>query len=176
VKTIFPWKFNLEYDGTFTKLFMDVSSRKMFPTTRNLQIRVYVYHPRHYCGDWLTFSCFVPMIADHNLVKKRFGPMIADHDLVNKRLTTTDAEVCTHTFLTMIIEESVCFMSRELFFSQLFLCGTYGIQIYFLSSTEHCTWAIISPKELKFCVTRISFALLYWNTELSDVKYFAICS
>jgi hypothetical protein len=30
-------------------------------------------------------GCFVPMIADHNLVKKGFGPIIADHDLVKKR-------------------------------------------------------------------------------------------
>jgi hypothetical protein len=30
----------------------------------------------------LTFGCFVPMIADHNLVKKSFGLMIADHDPV----------------------------------------------------------------------------------------------
>ena len=43
VKNIFPWKFNLEYDGTFTKLFMHVSSWNMFPITRNLQIRVHVY-------------------------------------------------------------------------------------------------------------------------------------
>jgi hypothetical protein len=56
----------------------------MFPTIRNLQIRVHVYRPRHGCGDWLTFGCFVPMIADYDLVKKRFGPMIADHDLVKK--------------------------------------------------------------------------------------------
>jgi hypothetical protein len=35
----------------FTKLFMHVSSRNMFPTTRNLQIRVHVYRPRHYSGD-----------------------------------------------------------------------------------------------------------------------------
>ena len=78
--------YNLEYSGTFTsKLFMHVSSRNMFPTTRNLQMRVHVYRPRHYYGDWLTFGCFVPMIADHNLVKKSFGPMIADHDLVKKR-------------------------------------------------------------------------------------------
>ena len=63
---------------------MHVSSRNMFPTTRNLQIRVHVYRPRHYCGDLLTFGCFVPMIADHNLVKKSFGPMIADHNLVKK--------------------------------------------------------------------------------------------
>jgi hypothetical protein len=27
----------------------------------------------------------VPMIAEHDLVKKSFGPMIADHDLVKKR-------------------------------------------------------------------------------------------
>ena len=42
-----------------------------------------------------------------------------------------DAEVSTHTFLTMIIEEYVCFMSCEpIFFLQLFLCGTHGIYIY----------------------------------------------
>jgi hypothetical protein len=46
------------------------------------------------------------MIADHNLVKKSFGPMIADHNLVKKRCALLDAEVSTHTFLTMIIEES----------------------------------------------------------------------
>jgi hypothetical protein len=111
---------------------MHVSSWNMFPTTKNLEIRVHVYRPRHYCGDWLTFGCFVPMIANHNLVKKSFGPMIADHDLVKKRSTIMDAEVSTHTFLTMIIEESVCFMSCEpIFFVQLFLCGTHGIYIYF---------------------------------------------
>ena len=70
VKKISPWQFNMEYAGTFTKLFMHVSSRNMFPRTRNLQIRLHVYRPRHYCGDWLTFGCFVPMIADHDLVKK----------------------------------------------------------------------------------------------------------
>jgi hypothetical protein len=37
VKKFFPWKFNLEYGGTFTKLFVHVSSRNMFPTIRNLQ-------------------------------------------------------------------------------------------------------------------------------------------
>ena len=35
---------------------------------------------------------------------------------------------------------------------------------------------IISPKEFKSWVTRISFALLLCTTELSAVKYFAICS
>jgi len=30
-------------------------------------------------------GCFVPMIADHDLVKKSFGSMFADHDLVKKR-------------------------------------------------------------------------------------------
>ena len=38
----FPWKFNLEYGGIFTKLFMYVSSRNMFPPTRNLQNRVHI--------------------------------------------------------------------------------------------------------------------------------------
>jgi hypothetical protein len=38
-----------------------------------------------------------------------------------------DVEVSTHTFLTMIIEECVFFMSCEpIFLLQLFLCGTHG--------------------------------------------------
>jgi hypothetical protein len=43
-----------------------------------------------------------------------------------------DVEVSTHTFLTMIIKESVCFMSCEpfFFFLQLFLCSTHGIYFY----------------------------------------------
>jgi hypothetical protein len=53
---------------------------------------------------------------------------------------------------------------------------TFFLYIYFFSSTEQCAWAIISPKEFKSWVTRISFALLCGNTELSAVKYFAICS
>jgi hypothetical protein len=43
--------------------------------------------------------------------------------------------VSTHTFgfLSMIIEESVCFMSCEpIFFLQLFLCGTHRIYIFFI--------------------------------------------
>jgi hypothetical protein len=71
VKKMFPWKFNLEYGSTFTKLCMHVSSWNVFPTNRDLQIRVHVYRPRHCWRDWLTLGCFVPMIADHDLVKKR---------------------------------------------------------------------------------------------------------
>ena len=47
----FSLKIHLEYGGTFPKLFMHVSSRNMFPTTRNVQIRVHVFRPRHCCGD-----------------------------------------------------------------------------------------------------------------------------
>jgi hypothetical protein len=31
VKKIFPWNFNLEYSGTFTKLFMHVFKSKYVP-------------------------------------------------------------------------------------------------------------------------------------------------
>ena len=55
VKKFSPWKFNLEYGGTFTKQCMHVSSWNMFPTIRNLQIRVHVYRPRHCCGDFRLF-------------------------------------------------------------------------------------------------------------------------
>jgi hypothetical protein len=63
-----------------------------------------------------------------------------------------DAEVRMHTFLTMIIEESINFMSCDPFFCvQLFLCGTHGIYFYlhptFFSSTKQCARAIISLPE-----------------------------
>ena len=79
VKKIFPWKFNLEYGGTFTKLFMHVSSRNMLPTTRNLQIRVHVYRPRHYCGDWLTSVVlfrWLPIITSWRKVLVRWLPIM----------------------------------------------------------------------------------------------------
>ena len=148
VKKIFPWKLNLEYGGTFTTVFMHVSRRNMFPTTRNLQIRVHVYFPHHCCGDWLTFGCFVLMIADHNLVKKSFGPMIADHDLVS------------------------CCVNQ--IFLQLFLCGTHGIYmyVYFCSSTEHCAWAIISPKESR--AYHLHYCTGKQNYLLSNILWFAL--
>ena len=86
-----------------------------------------------------------------------------------------DAEISTHTFLTMIIEESVCFMSCEpiYFCNYSYVVHTeYIYMVFFINWTlGHCAWAIISPKEFKSCVTRISFALLYWKTELSAVKF-----
>jgi hypothetical protein len=45
---------------------------------------VHVFRPRHYCEDLLTFGYFVPMIADHYLVKKSVGPMIADQEKINR--------------------------------------------------------------------------------------------
>jgi hypothetical protein len=81
---------------------MHVSSRNMFPTTRNLQICVHVYRPHHYCGDWLTFGCFVPMIADHNLVKKSFGPMIyciTRHE--TDRFLNNHCQECVHAYLSI---------------------------------------------------------------------------
>ena len=93
------------------------------------------------------------------------GRLTANNQYFN--LGLMDAEVSTHTFLTMIIEESVCFMSCE----PIFLCNysyvVHTVYIYlFFSSTEHCAWAIISPKELKSWITHISFALLYRKTEI----------
>jgi hypothetical protein len=89
-------------------------------------------------------------------------------------------EIIAHTqclFLTMIFEESVCFMSCEpiFFCNYSYVVHTEYIYIYFFSSTEHCTWAIISPKELKSCVTRISFALLYtlrWMTKFDILIHY----
>jgi hypothetical protein len=91
VKKIFPWKFNLEYGGTFTKLFMHVSSRNMFATTRNLQICVHVYRPRHYARDtrfelfredyrscemfswWTKIYIYIPYVPHKNNCKNKIG-------------------------------------------------------------------------------------------------------
>ena len=43
-----------------------------------------------------------------------------------------DAKVCTHTFLTMIIEESACFMSCELYIRNIFLLSS---DIFFINWT-----------------------------------------
>ena len=45
-----------------------------------------------------------------------------------------DAEVSTHTFLTMIIEESVCFMSCEPFFFGAIILMWYTRNIFLLAS------------------------------------------
>ena len=47
-----------------------------------------------------------------------------------KDKTIMGAEVSTHTFLTMIIEECLFHVVWTNFVSQLFLCGTHGIYIY----------------------------------------------
>ena len=79
-----------------------------------------------------------------------------------------DAEVSTHTFLTMIAHipdndrtHSWQWLLRNLSVSchvnQIFFCNysymvhTEYIYIFFFSSIEHCAWAIISPKEFKSC-------------------------
>jgi hypothetical protein len=49
----------LFFTWSWSKLFMHVSSRNMFTTTRNLQIRMHICRPSHCCGDWLTFGCWV---------------------------------------------------------------------------------------------------------------------
>jgi hypothetical protein len=128
--------------------------------------------------------------------------IVADHDLVKKMLVrwlpimTSWRKCWSDDYRSWPREEKINnhgwwgthswqWLWRNLSVScrvnQLFFCN-YSYVVHtkyifnFFSSTEHCAWAIISPKEFKACVTRISFALLYWKTELSAVKYFAICS
>ena len=161
MKKFFTWAFNLEYGSTFTKLCMHVSSRNMFPTIRNLQICVHVYRPRHCCGDWLTFGCFVPMIADHD-------EKINNHGCWGKYAHIPDNDyggICQFH----VVWTNFCF-------AIILMWYTRNIFLFIFSSTEHCAWVIISPKEFKYWATRISFALLYGKTELSAFKYFAICS
>ena len=127
VKKFSPWKFNLEYGGTFTKLCMHVSSWSMFPTIRNLQIRVHVYRPRHCCGDFRLFC------SDDCRSWPR-EEKINNHGCWGKHAHIPDTEYWGICLFHVVWTN---------FFLQLFLCGTHGI--YFFSSTEHCAWAIISP-------------------------------
>ena len=80
-----------------------------------------------------------------------------------EKINNHGCEVSTHTFLTMIIEESVCFMSCEPIFFAIILNVVH---------TEY----IISLKEFKSWVTRISFALLpgWQNYLLSNILRFAL--
>jgi len=116
VKKIFPWKFNLEYGSIFTKLFIHVSSRNMFPT-RNLQIRVHLYRPRHCCGDWLTFGCFVPWLPIMTSWRK-----VKQSWMLRKHAHIPDNDywgIC----LFHVVWTNFCL--------QLFLCGTHGIHFFF---------------------------------------------
>jgi hypothetical protein len=81
------------------------------------------------------------------------------------RFLNNHCQECVHAYLS--IHDCLSFHHHGIYF---YLHPT------FFSSTEQCTWPIISTKEFKSWVTRISFALLYGTTELSAIKYFAICS
>ena len=131
MKKIFPWKLNLEYGGTFTKLFMHVSSRNMFPTTRNLQIVCMFF----------VLAIVVETEASVHIIFFwwRTGP---------------------YTATWPSVPWTICYVVHTEYI------------YFFISSTEHCAWAIISPKEFKSCVTRISFALL--NYLLSNILRFAL--
>ena len=61
-----------------------------------------------------------------------------------------DAEVSTHTFLTIIIEESVCLMLCEPFFFlvQLFLCGYTRNIFLFASDIFFINWTVCMSDNL----------------------------
>jgi hypothetical protein len=112
------------------------------------------------------FGCFVPMIADHDLMTKK----INNHGCWGKHAHIPDNDywgICLFNVVWTI------------FFLQLFLCGTHGIYFHlhptFCSSTEQCAWAkIFSTKEFKSWATCISFALLpdWQNYLLSNILWF----
>ena len=128
MKKICHWKFNLEYGGTFTKLFMHVSSRNMFSTTRNLQIRVDVYRPRYYCGYWLTFGCFVPMIPRQEKFWSEDCRSWPREEKINTHWCWgKHAHIPDNDYWGICLFHVV----RIIIFLQLFLCGTQGIYICF---------------------------------------------
>ena len=86
-----------------------------------------------------------------------------------------DAEVSTHTFLTMIIEESVCFMSCE----PIFFCNySYVVHteyiFYFFPSTKHCAWAIILSTNLWSRAHHLHYCTGKQNYLLSNILRFAL--
>ena len=112
VKKCFHWKFNLEYGGTFTKLFIF----QVEICSQQLEI----------CKSVCMFTVLT-IVADHDLVKKMLVRWLP---IMTSWRKDKQSWMMRHTFLTMIMEESVCFMSCEpIVFLQLFLCGTH--EIYF---------------------------------------------
>jgi hypothetical protein len=85
-------KLNFQGEIFFTQNWCNITlSYQVIDTWQtHLQIHVHVYRPHHCCGDWLTFGCFVPMIVDHDLMKKSFGPMIANHGCWGKHAHIPD--------------------------------------------------------------------------------------
>ena len=118
VKKIFPRKFNLDYGGTFTKLFMHVSRRYMSPTTRNLQIHVHAYRPSLLLWRLINFRLFW---SDDCRSWPR-EEKINNHGCWGKHAHIPDK----------IIEKSVCFMSCEPIFGAIILMWyTRNIYIFF---------------------------------------------
>jgi hypothetical protein len=132
---------------TFTKLFMHVSSRNMFPTTRNLQIHVHVYRPRHYCGDWLTV---VPCVPHKNNCKKKMG----SHDMKQ-----TDSSI--------IIVRNVCVLTSASMIVYLFFTRSW-------SAIKHCAWAIILSTNLWSRAYHLHYCTGKQNYLLSNSLRFAL--
>ena len=78
-----------------------------------------------------------------------------------------DAEVSTHTFLTMFIEEFVCFMSCEpiVLLLQLLLCGTHGIYIHIFFFIN---WTLRMSDNLPERVQILCHAHLHYCTGKQD--------
>ena len=93
-----------------------VSSRNMFPTIRNLQIRVHVYRPRHCCGDWLTFGFFCSDDC-------RSWPR--DEKINNYGCWGKHAHIPDNDYWGICLLFQVVWTTFVLV--QLFLCGTHGI-------------------------------------------------
>jgi hypothetical protein len=133
VKKIFPWKFNLEYGGTITKLFVHVSSRNMFPNN---------YKSANPCACLLSspllwrlinFRLFVPWLP----IMTSWRKVWFDDSRSWPREEKINNHGCRGEYAH--IHESVCFISCEPIFLQLFfnIWYTQNISLLFFSSTEH---------------------------------------
>ena len=103
--------------------------------SQQLEICVHVCRPRHCCGDWLTFDCFVPMIADRD-------EKINNHGCWGKHAHIPDNDYSGICLFHVVWTN---------FFLQLLLCGTHGIYIYFFFSSTELVWRVI-PLEMHFFV------------------------
>ena len=161
MKKIFPRKFNLDYGGTFTKLFMHVSRRNMSPTTRNLQIHVHAYRPSLLLWRLINFRLLCSDDCRSWPREEKFWfddcrswpreEKINNHGCWGKHAHIPDNdywEICLfHVVWTNFLGNYSYVVHTEYIY-------------FFFHQLNICAWAIISPKEFKAWVTRISFALL----------------
>jgi hypothetical protein len=146
------WKYNLEYGGTFTKLFMHVSSRNMFPTTRNLQIRVHGYRPHHLFGEIIAHAhCSVDEKKNIYIFHVYHIRIIAKKKLVHTTWNKTDSSIIIvrNVYISITVRENriiCCQIFCDLLLKSAFERIFNVMQLILVKIKWHIKWKYLIKK------------------------------